>query len=181
MIVILGKLLKEGRQNLVEQIIHFEYRFLNTTFYSHCCSAAIAMANCEKYDHYNHCHIYHSLIFSFVLSLSLSFSLSLSLTLSACYLNFLCLATDAARAAADIVLTEPGLSTIVEGIVISRCIFVRIRNFVTYRIAATIQLLVFFFIAVYAFKPIDYMPEWRFNPPNGWTVRAATCSKYLLQ
>ena len=44
-------------------------------------------------------------------------------------------ATDAARAAADIVLTQPGLSTIVHGILISRCIFVRIRNFLTYRIA----------------------------------------------
>jgi H+-transporting ATPase len=32
-------------------------------------------------------------------------------------------ATDAARAAADIVLTQPGLSTIVEGMVIARCIF----------------------------------------------------------
>ena len=67
-------------------------------------------------------------------------------------------ATDAARAAADIVLTEPGLSTIVNGIIISRRIFVRIKNFLTYRIAATLQLLVFFFIAVLAFKPIDYMP-----------------------
>ena len=42
---------------------------------------------------------------------------------------------DAARAAADIVLTEEGLSTIVEGIVISRCIFQRIQNFITYRSA----------------------------------------------
>jgi H+-transporting ATPase len=73
-------------------------------------------------------------------------------------------ATDAARAAADIVLTEPGLSTIVNGILISRRIFVRIKNFLTYRIAATLQLLVFFFIAVFAFKPIEYMP-------NGWETR----------
>jgi H+-transporting ATPase len=35
-------------------------------------------------------------------------------------------ATDAARAAADIVLTQPGLSTIVHGIVISRCIFAHV-------------------------------------------------------
>jgi H+-transporting ATPase len=68
-------------------------------------------------------------------------------------------ATDAARAAADIVLTEDGLSTIIHGIVISRCIFVRIRNFITYRVAATLQLLTFFFIAVFAFKPIEYQPE----------------------
>jgi len=68
-------------------------------------------------------------------------------------------ATDAAKAAADIVLTEPGLSTIVDGILIARCIWVRIRNFLTYRIAATLQLISFFFIAIFAFKPIDYMPE----------------------
>ncbi len=66
--------------------------------------------------------------------------------------------TDAARAAASIVLTEPGLSTIIDGIVISRVIFVRIRNFITYRISATLQLLLFFFVAVFAFEPIDYMP-----------------------
>merc|ERR1711871_1063896 len=68
-------------------------------------------------------------------------------------------ATDAARAAADIVLTKPGLSTIVDGILLARCIFVRIRNFITYRIAATLQLLVFFFIAVFMFKPIEYQPS----------------------
>jgi H+-transporting ATPase len=67
--------------------------------------------------------------------------------------------TDAARAAADIVLTQPGLSTIVNGMLISRRIFVRIKNFLTYRIAATLQLLVFFFIAVLAFKPQSFMPS----------------------
>jgi H+-transporting ATPase len=67
--------------------------------------------------------------------------------------------TDAARAAADIVLTQEGLSTIVHGIVVSRKIFVRIRNFIIYRIAATLQLLVFFFIAVFVFKPSDYQPS----------------------
>lgn len=43
-------------------------------------------------------------------------------------------ATDAARAAADIILTEEGLSTIIHGIVIAREIFSRISNFVTYRV-----------------------------------------------
>jgi H+-transporting ATPase len=65
-------------------------------------------------------------------------------------------ATDAARAAADIILTQPGLSTIVFGIIIARCVFMRIRNFIVYRISATLQLLVFFFIAVFAFKPSSY-------------------------
>eukprot|EP00401_Gymnodinium_catenatum_P003155 CAMPEP_0117607676 /NCGR_PEP_ID=MMETSP0784-20121206/80403_1 /TAXON_ID=39447 /ORGANISM="" /LENGTH=914 /DNA_ID=CAMNT_0005410901 /DNA_START=35 /DNA_END=2779 /DNA_ORIENTATION=- len=68
-------------------------------------------------------------------------------------------ATDAARAASDIVLTEEGLSTIVEGIIISRCIFQRMKNFITYRIAATLQLLIFFFIAVLSMKPKDFMPS----------------------
>merc|ERR1711970_1343514 len=68
-------------------------------------------------------------------------------------------ATDAAKAAADIVLTEAGLSTIVEGILISRRIWCRVRSFLTYRIAATLQLLTFFFIAVFLFRPNEYMPK----------------------
>merc|ERR1719172_426745 len=74
-------------------------------------------------------------------------------------------ATDAAKAAADIVLTTPGLSTIVEGILISRRIWCRVRSFLTYRIAATLQLLCFFFIAVFAFRPNEYMPKhWQKDP-----------------
>ena len=69
-------------------------------------------------------------------------------------------ATDAANAAADIVLTRAGLSTIVEGIVLARMIFARLRNFVVYRVAATTQLLFFFFIAVFAFRPVDYNEDW---------------------
>lgn len=65
-------------------------------------------------------------------------------------------ATDAARAAADIVLTEEGLGTIIHGIVIAREIFQRIASFITYRIAATLQLLFFFFIAIFAFHPMAY-------------------------
>lgn len=42
-------------------------------------------------------------------------------------------ATDAARAAADMVLTLEGLSVIVEAIRISRCIFLRMKNFINYR------------------------------------------------
>merc|ERR1719364_535023 len=74
-------------------------------------------------------------------------------------------ATDAAKAAADIVLTEPGLSTIVDGILISRRIWCRVRSFLTYRIAATLQLLCFFFIAVFAYRPNEYMPkDWQHDP-----------------
>merc|ERR1719321_94849 len=74
-------------------------------------------------------------------------------------------ATDAAKAAADIVLTTPGLSTIVEAILISRRIWCRFRSFLTYRIAATLQLLCFFFIAVFAYRPNEYMPkDWQKDP-----------------
>jgi H+-transporting ATPase len=44
----------------------------------------------------------------------------------------------------------------VDGIEISRCIFSRMKSFLTYRIAATLQLLLFFFIAVFAFDPKLY-------------------------
>jgi len=64
--------------------------------------------------------------------------------------------TDAARAAADIVLTQPGLHTIIHGVILSREIFARINNFITYRVAATLQLLWFFFVATFAFRPHEY-------------------------
>lgn len=52
-------------------------------------------------------------------------------------------ATDAAKSAADIILTEPGLSAIFTAVVESRKIFKRLRSYVVYRIAATIQIVVF--------------------------------------
>ena len=67
-------------------------------------------------------------------------------------------ATDAARAAADLVLTEPGLSVIIQAVFESRKIFQRMRNYIVYRIACTAQLLLFFFFAVMACDPqTDYM------------------------
>ena len=69
-------------------------------------------------------------------------------------------ATDAAQAAADIVLTEPGLSTIVTAIVTSRKIFQRMKNFVIYRVACTEQLLVFFFVSCIMYNPSKYNDTW---------------------
>jgi H+-transporting ATPase len=67
-------------------------------------------------------------------------------------------ATDAARAAADLVLTEPGLSVIIDAVFESRKIFQRMRNYIVYRIACTVQLLLFFFFAVMAVDPqTEYM------------------------
>lgn len=62
-------------------------------------------------------------------------------------------ATDAAKAASDIVLTEPGLSVIIDAIQRSRKIFQRMRNYSIYRIACTIELLFFFFFAVLTLPP----------------------------
>jgi H+-transporting ATPase len=65
-------------------------------------------------------------------------------------------ATDAAAAAADIVLTSPGLSVIIEAIFRSRKIFQRMKNFCIYRVACTIQLLIFFFIAMTGIDPSTF-------------------------
>ncbi|WVF68757.1 plasma-membrane proton-efflux P-type ATPase [Kwoniella sp. CBS 6097] len=66
-------------------------------------------------------------------------------------------ATDAARGAADIVLTEPGLSTIVHAIYGSRVIFQRMRNYAIYACAVTIRIVVCF--AIMAFI-------WQFDFPS---------------
>jgi H+-transporting ATPase len=52
-------------------------------------------------------------------------------------------ATDAAKSAASIVLTRPGLSVIIDAIRESRKIFQRMMNYCTYRIAETIRVVLF--------------------------------------
>jgi len=65
-------------------------------------------------------------------------------------------ATDAAKSAADIVLTKPGLSVIIDAIKQSRKIFQRMTNYGTYRIAETIRVLLFITasIVVFQFYPV---------------------------
>mmetsp|Transcript_48954 Transcript_48954/g.78872 ORF Transcript_48954/g.78872 Transcript_48954/m.78872 type:complete len:624 (+) Transcript_48954:2-1873(+) len=95
-------------------------------------------------------------------------------------------ATDAARAAADLVLTGEGLGTIIDGIEISREIFARLKNFISYRIAATLQLLTFFFIAVFAFPPLKYYEANGFTMPvsagnySGEIINVPRKSPYCL-
>jgi H+-transporting ATPase len=62
-------------------------------------------------------------------------------------------ATDAAAAAADIVLTLPGLSVMIDAIYRSRKIFQRMKNYAVYRIACSLQILVFLFITIIWFNP----------------------------
>ncbi len=65
-------------------------------------------------------------------------------------------ATDAARAAADIVLMAPGLTVIVDAIKEARKIFERMKSYTIYRIAETIRVIIFMTLAIviYDFYPI---------------------------
>jgi H+-transporting ATPase len=68
-------------------------------------------------------------------------------------------ATEAARAAAALVLTAPGLSVIIDGIAEARRIFERMTSYVLYRIAMTIAIMVFVVLAsiYYHFFPLTAM------------------------
>ena len=61
-------------------------------------------------------------------------------------------ATDAAKSAADIVLTLPGLSVIIDALKESRKIFQRMNSYAIYRIAETIRVLFFITLAIIVFN-----------------------------
>jgi H+-transporting ATPase len=61
-------------------------------------------------------------------------------------------ATDAAKSAADVVLTKPGLSVIIDTIKESRKIFQRMNNYSIYRIAETIRVLIFLTLSIILFN-----------------------------
>jgi H+-transporting ATPase len=61
-------------------------------------------------------------------------------------------ATDAAKSAADIVLTKPGISVTIDAIKESRNIFQRMTNYSIYRIAETVRILFFIFLSIIIFK-----------------------------
>ena len=61
-------------------------------------------------------------------------------------------ATDAARAAADIVLTSPGLMVIVDAIKQARITFERMKSYTIFRIAETIRIIVFMTLAIVVFN-----------------------------
>ena len=65
-------------------------------------------------------------------------------------------ATDAARAAADLVLTAPGLSVIINAVEEARRIFERMNSYAIYRITETIRIMLFVVVAmiVFNFYPI---------------------------
>ena len=61
-------------------------------------------------------------------------------------------ATDAARAAADLVLTAPGLSVIVRAVEEARRIFERMNSYAIYRIVETIRIMFFVVLAMVFFN-----------------------------
>ncbi len=61
-------------------------------------------------------------------------------------------ATDAAKEAADLVLTEPGLNVIAHAIAEARQIFGRMKSYTMYRITETCRLLLFLFASIMAFN-----------------------------
>lgn len=66
-------------------------------------------------------------------------------------------ATDAARSASDIVLTEPGLSVIVCAVLTSRAIFQRMKNYTIYAVSITIRIVLGFMLIALIWK-FDFSP-----------------------
>jgi H+-transporting ATPase len=65
-------------------------------------------------------------------------------------------ATDAARAAADLILTAPGLATIIDAIDEARMIFERIINYIVFRVAMTLDIMFVVVLATifFGFSPL---------------------------
>ncbi|XP_074582733.1 plasma membrane ATPase-like isoform X1 [Curcuma longa] len=66
-------------------------------------------------------------------------------------------ATDAARSAADIVLTQPGLSVIISAVLTSRSIFQRMKNYTIYAVSITIRIVLGFMLIALIWK-FDFSP-----------------------
>ncbi|XP_042399930.1 plasma membrane ATPase-like [Zingiber officinale] len=66
-------------------------------------------------------------------------------------------ATDAAISAADIILTEPGLSVIISAVLTSRAIFQRMKNYTIYAVSITIRIVLGFMLIALIWK-FDFSP-----------------------
>ncbi len=61
-------------------------------------------------------------------------------------------ATDAARSAADIILTTPGLAVINDAVKLSRSIFERMKSYATFRVAETLRVIFFMTLSIVVFN-----------------------------
>ncbi|VFQ67128.1 unnamed protein product [Cuscuta campestris] len=66
-------------------------------------------------------------------------------------------ATDAARSASDIVLTEPGLSVIISAVLTSRAIFQRMKNYTIYAVSITVRIVLGFMLIALIWE-FDFSP-----------------------
>jgi H+-transporting ATPase len=110
-------------------------------------------------------------------------------------------ATDAAKSAADIVLTLPGLSVIIDAVKESRKIFQRMNSYAIYRIAETMRVLFFITLSILIFDfypvtalmivliallndapimTIAYDNVRYHNEPEKWNMRLVLCMAAML-
>jgi H+-transporting ATPase len=73
-------------------------------------------------------------------------------------------ATDAARSASDIVLTEPGLSVIISAVLTSRAIFQRMKN---YTVNIGLSPCYIFLIDLHFHLPLADLCSFHYNPYCG--------------
>ncbi|VAH95583.1 unnamed protein product [Triticum turgidum subsp. durum] len=66
-------------------------------------------------------------------------------------------ATDAARSASDVILTEPGLSVIFSAVLTSRAIFQRMKNYTIYAVSITIRIVLGFMLLALIWE-FDFPP-----------------------
>lgn len=97
---------------------------------------------------------------------------------------------DAAKALADIVLTEPGISIIIRAVYLARKTFERMHNYCTYRIACSFQILTFYFMTMVSIDPsvnfkcegvdgCDDLPN-TFSPPVVSLVVLALLNDFII-
>ena len=86
-------------------------------------------------------------------------------------------ATQAARGAAGLVFTAPGLLPVLYAVLVARQVFARLRGYAVYRVAASVQLMGFTALAVFACHPSDYNAAW----PQFFSMPvAALCAVTLM-
>ncbi|CAI0555867.1 unnamed protein product [Linum tenue] len=105
-------------------------------------------------------------------------------------------ATDAARSASDIVLTEPGLSVIISAVLTSRAIFQRMKNYTIYAVSITFGFMLIALIWKFDFSPfmvliiailndgtIMTISKDRVKPsplPDSWKLKEIFCTGVVL-
>lgn len=89
-------------------------------------------------------------------------------------------ATDAARSASDIVLTEPGLSVIISAVLTSRAIFQRMKNYTVSFIVKAVVWLVILIVAILVLLPLIFEVDDFSRKTNEWTTRGQPMGQFYL-